>query len=158
MDVLQAQPLHRSLSSVPAWEQRVLPPREVLLSVRLAPGHGWEQQLDPAPEGTREWSAVPGGKHPSLRDPASSSCVGRKATPLPLSLPTMRVARGSKASARRLHRCSKGTSLAGDGWELSLARRWGWRVDLRVTRGQPQPSRPAGLPAPSPCRRLSKTN
>ncbi|XP_009284462.1 PREDICTED: fibroblast growth factor 17 [Aptenodytes forsteri] len=54
VDVLQAQPLHPSLSSVPAWEQRVLPEREVLLSVRLAPGHGWEQQLDPAPEGTGE--------------------------------------------------------------------------------------------------------
>lgn len=75
--VSQAQPLHPSLSSVPAWEQRVLPEQEMLLSVRLA----GSSSSTPLP---RDRSAVPGGEHPSLQDPASSSCMAGKATSLPL--------------------------------------------------------------------------
>lgn len=122
------------------WYLRALPEQGMLPSVPLAPG---SSSLTPLP---REWWAVPGGEHPSLRAPASSSCAGCKRH-LCLSLPTTPVTLGSKASAWCLGGCSEGTSLAGDGRELSLARRRGWRVALRAPpRASPSPPAPPGSP------------
>lgn len=92
------QPSHPSLSSAPAWRQRVLPEQEMLLSIRLT----GNSSLTTFP---RDQSAVPGGEHPSLRPPHAQDTKQH----LYLSLPAVPIALRSKASARCLHPCSKGT-------------------------------------------------
>lgn len=144
--VSQAQPLHPSPSS----EQRVLSEQEMLLSVRLTPGGG-------GPWFPRDRSAVPGGEHPSLRDPASRSHAGCKATSLPL--PACRATRSRVQSILSV----PSSLLRGD----QFGRRWLGALPCPQTGvvggsacppgASPGPP-PPGLPAPSPCRRLSKTN
>lgn len=76
----------------------MLPEQEMLLSIRLT----GNSSLTTFP---RDQSAVPGGEHPSLRPPHAQDTKQH----LYLSLPAVPIALRSKASARCLHPCSKGT-------------------------------------------------